>query len=35
MSLVDGPLLHKPYQRNEFTSMIHNVMDSDYATPGD
>jgi PAS domain S-box-containing protein len=35
MSLVDGPLLHKPYQRNEFTSMIHHVMDIDYATPGD
>jgi PAS domain S-box-containing protein len=34
MSLVDGPLLHKPYQRNEFTAMIHHVMDSNYATPG-
>jgi PAS domain S-box-containing protein len=31
MSLVDGPLLHKPYQRNEFTAMIHHVMDSNYA----
>ena len=33
MSLVDGPLLHKPYQRNEFTAMIHRVMDSEYAAP--
>ena len=33
MSLVDGPLLHKPYQRNEFTAIIHHVMDSQYATP--
>ena len=33
MSLVDGPLLHKPYQRNEFTAIIHRVMDSEYATP--
>jgi PAS domain S-box-containing protein len=31
MSLVDGPLLHKPYQRNEFTAMIHQVMDTNYA----
>ncbi|MGD0735898.1 MAG: PAS domain S-box protein [Terracidiphilus sp.] len=34
MSLVDGPLLHKPYQRHEFTSIIHHVMEGDYATPG-
>jgi len=34
MSLVDGPLLHKPYQRGEFTAMIHNVMDTNYATAG-
>jgi PAS domain S-box-containing protein len=33
MSLVDGPLLHKPYQRNEFTAIIHRVMDSEYAAP--
>ncbi|MGD0891866.1 MAG: PAS domain S-box protein [Terracidiphilus sp.] len=33
MSLVDGPLLHKPYQRNEFTAIIHRVMDNEYATP--
>jgi PAS domain S-box-containing protein len=33
MSLVDGPLLHKPYQRNEFTAIIHRVMDSKYAAP--
>jgi len=31
MSLVDGPLLHKPYQRSEFTAIIHRVMDSEYA----
>jgi PAS domain S-box-containing protein len=33
MSLVDGPLLHKPYQRGEFAAIIHRVMDSNYATP--
>jgi CheY-like chemotaxis protein len=33
MSLVDGPLLHKPYQRSEFTAIIHHVMDSKYAAP--
>jgi PAS domain S-box-containing protein len=33
MSLVDGPLLHKPYQRGEFTDIIHRVMESDYALP--
>jgi PAS domain S-box-containing protein len=33
MSLVDGPLLHKPYQRNEFTAIIHRVMENDYAIP--
>jgi len=31
MSLVDGPLLHKPYQRSEFTAIIHRVMDGEYA----
>jgi two-component SAPR family response regulator len=34
MSLVDGPLLHKPYQRSEFTSMIQQVMDTNYAEAG-
>jgi PAS domain S-box-containing protein len=33
MSLVDGPLLHKPYQRDEFTAIIHRVMETDYALP--
>jgi PAS domain S-box-containing protein len=27
MPLVDGPLLHKPYQRAEFRAMIHGTMD--------
>jgi len=26
MPLVDGPLLHKPYQRAEFVEIIHRVM---------
>jgi YesN/AraC family two-component response regulator len=33
MPLVDGPLLHKPYQRAEFNAIIHRVMECDYATP--
>ncbi|MGA2673140.1 MAG: PAS domain S-box protein [Terracidiphilus sp.] len=33
MPLAGGPLLHKPYQRAEFTAIIHLVMESDYATP--
>ena len=35
MPLLDGPLLHKPYQRNEFAAIIHRVMERDYAAPGD
>ena len=31
MSLVDGPLLHKPYQRSEFNAIVHRVMESNYA----
>jgi CheY-like chemotaxis protein len=33
MQLVDGPLLHKPYQRGEFAAIIHRVMERDYALP--
>ena len=32
MTLVEGCLLRKPYQRAEFTEIIHRVMESDYAT---
>jgi CheY-like chemotaxis protein len=32
MSLVDGPLLHKPYQSSEFAAIIHKVMERDYAS---
>jgi PAS domain S-box-containing protein len=28
MSLVDGPLLRKPYQRTEFAAIVHSVMES-------
>jgi CheY-like chemotaxis protein len=28
MSLVDGPLLHKPYQRAEFNSVVRAVMET-------
>jgi PAS domain S-box-containing protein len=34
MPLVDGPLLHKPYQRAEFDAIIHRVMESNYAALG-
>jgi len=30
MSLVDGPLLHKPYQRSEFAAMVHTVLAGDH-----
>jgi len=33
MSLVNGPLLHKPYQRAEFRTMIHNVLEARGAAP--
>ena len=33
LPLVDGPLLHKPYQRSEFAAMIHRVMEGNHATP--
>jgi PAS domain S-box-containing protein len=33
LPLVDGPLLHKPYQRAEFAAIIHRVMEGNYATP--
>jgi PAS domain S-box-containing protein len=33
LPLVDGPLLHKPYQRAEFAAIIHRVMEDNYATP--
>jgi PAS domain S-box-containing protein len=33
MPLVDGPLLHKPYQRAEFVAIVHSVMGSNYVTP--
>ena len=33
MPLVDGPLLHKPYQRAEFVAIVHSVMGGNYATP--
>ena len=32
MPLVDGPLLHKPYQRAEFAAMVHRVMEANDAT---
>ena len=31
MSLVDGPLLHKPYQRSEFTAIVHSVLTNGHA----
>jgi CheY-like chemotaxis protein len=31
MSLVDGPLLHKPYQRAEFNAIVHHVMEGNHA----
>jgi len=31
MPLVDGPLLRKPYQRAEFTELVHQVMGSSNA----
>jgi CheY-like chemotaxis protein len=34
MPLLDGPLLHKPYQRTEFNAIIHRVMERDYAAAG-
>ena len=33
LPLVDGPLLRKPYQRTEFTEIIHHVMENEYAVP--
>ncbi len=34
MPLVDGPLLRKPYQRDEFTEIVYRVMETLYAEPG-
>jgi PAS domain S-box-containing protein len=34
MPLVDGPLLHKPYQRAEFAAIVYRVMEAVYAEPG-
>jgi PAS domain S-box-containing protein len=34
MPLVDGPLLHKPYQRAEFVAIVHRVMESNNEKPG-
>jgi CheY-like chemotaxis protein len=31
MPLIGGPLLHKPYQRAEFTAIIHRVMEGNGA----
>jgi PAS domain S-box-containing protein len=33
MQLVDGPMLHKPYQRADFAAIIHRVMEGNDATP--
>jgi len=35
MPLVDGPLLHKPYQRAEFAAIIQRVMESGKVNPGE
>ena len=32
MPLFDGPLLRKPYQRSEFTAIVHRVMVGNFAT---
>jgi PAS domain S-box-containing protein len=32
MPLIDGPLLHKPYQRAEFAAIIHRVMEGSNTT---
>jgi hypothetical protein len=34
MPLVDGPLLHKPYQRTEFAEIVYRVMETAYAESG-
>jgi PAS domain S-box-containing protein len=33
VSLIEGPLLRKPYQRTEFTAMVHRAMVADSAQP--
>jgi hypothetical protein len=33
MSLIDGPLLRKPYQRREFAAIVHNVMEGSSGEP--
>jgi len=33
LPLVDGPLLRKPYQRAEFTAIVHSVMANEFAAP--
>ena len=33
LPLVDGPLLRKPYQRAEFTAIVHHVMANEFAAP--
>jgi two-component SAPR family response regulator len=33
MPLIDGPLLHKPYQRAEFAAIIRRVMEGNDITP--
>jgi CheY-like chemotaxis protein len=35
LPLVDGPLLHKPYQRAEFAAIIQSVMEAGNGKPGE